>query len=132
QQSRKRMQRLGRDVDHASSLGVAPRYLRVLDAQKDEDEERHQDEDRRARTEVPIEDAGHVIDGCADVGEHDRPAQKRTEIAAAELDPPAGSSLALAHVLEATGGDVGSLWGLGANPYGCRMGLLAPSFTLGL
>ena len=43
-----------------------------------------------------------------------------------------GSSLALAHVLEATGGDVGSLWGLGANPYECRMGLLAPSFTLGL
>jgi len=77
------MQRLRRNVDHAATLRIPPCHLGVLDAQEDEDEQRHQHEDGRARAELAVKDAGYVIDGSADVGEYDGPAQERAEVASA-------------------------------------------------
>ena len=91
------MQRLRRDVDNAPAFRIAPRHLRVLHAQEDEDEERHQDEERGALPEVPVEDPGHVVDGRADVGEDDGPAQEHAQVPAPDLDPARRARLEFGH-----------------------------------
>src|ERR1700730_7246402 len=94
------MQSLRGDVDDATAFGISPGDLGVLDTEKDEDEQGHQDEDRRARAEMAVEDARDVVDRRADVGKHDRPTQKGSEAPAADLDPPAGRRRGPAHVCE--------------------------------
>ena len=91
------MQRLRRDVDDAPSFWIAPRHLRVFDAEEDEHEQGHQHEERGALPEVPVEDPGHVVDGRADVGEDDGPAQEHAQVPAPDLDPARRARLEFGH-----------------------------------
>src|SRR5579864_2279986 len=63
-------------------------YRHVLQTEQDEHDHGHEHEDRRPCGEAAVEDAGRVVDGRADVGEDDRPAQERTQAPAAHLDAP--------------------------------------------
>jgi hypothetical protein len=79
--SREGMDGSRRDRDHAAALRVADGDLGVLDAEEDEDEEGHRDEESGVDADLPVEDSGRVIHGGPDVGEDDRPAEKRAESA---------------------------------------------------
>ena len=74
---------------HAAAFGVAPRDLGVFQGEQDEGDKGHEDEDRRPFVVAAgREDARHVIDRRADIGEDDGPAKQRAQACAVELDAP--------------------------------------------
>ena len=75
--SRERMDGSRRDGDHAAAPGVADGDLGVLDAEEDEDDQRHRDEESCVDADLAVEDSRRVVDGRPDVGEDDGPAEKR-------------------------------------------------------
>ncbi len=78
-----RTERVRRDRHHAAPVGIARRHVDVLERQEDESDAGRQHERRRGRrggaTQLPEQEARHVVDRRADVGEHDRPGQQRAQ-----------------------------------------------------
>src|SRR5207244_749183 len=87
-QPRERVERPGGYGHDPAAFWIAPRDLGVLQGQQHEHDERHEHEDRGPLVVTARgQDAWHVIDGRADVGEHDRPAQQRPKAPAADVAP---------------------------------------------
>ena len=68
---------------HTAALRVADGHLGVLEREQDKGDRGHADEERGVQAHLAIEDAGHVVDGGADVGEDHGPAQERAQPGAA-------------------------------------------------
>src|SRR5260370_42685372 len=73
------MEGAGGEGHDAAAAGEAPAHGGVFQRKKEEHAEGGANKQTRQEVDLPVEDARHVIDGGADIGKDNRPAEKRAE-----------------------------------------------------